>query len=125
VYSVTRMQILPMLFLFQFLNVTQFHGTDVQKKCTVFCPLMFTKFTNAGGNYDDKQACYTEIHSLLNLVCICFSFLSKPFVSLLIGCWPYNCMLGICFHIYVMIEVYVTSNCYCKQKIVIGIDFII
>jgi len=86
---------------------------------------MFAKFANTGGNYDDTQACYTKIHSLLNSVCICFSFFPKPFVSLLIGCWPYSCMLGICCHIYVMIEVYITISCYCKQKIVLGIDFII
>jgi len=71
------------------------------------------------------QAYYAEIHSLLNLVRICFNFLSKPLVSLLIGCWPYSCMLAICFCMYIMIKVYNTSSCYCKQKIVIGIDFIL
>jgi hypothetical protein len=52
-----------------------------------------------------------KYNSSLNLVCIYFSFLSKPPVPRLIGCWPCSFTLGVCFRIYLMTEVYVTNSC--------------
>jgi hypothetical protein len=54
-----------------------------------------------------------KYNSLLNLVCTCFSFPSKPPVSVLVRCWPWSCMLGICFCICVMVEVHDTSSWQC------------